>query len=356
MLREGRLAGADAVRRFLLEAEAAGRLDHPNIVPVHEGGELNGRHFFTMRLVEGGSLDDWMLDTTNWSLSLRPREGLPPVEPPRYSVPRMAQWVVKIARAVHYAHERGILHRDLKPANILLDVKGEPLVSDFGLAKLTQTDSSSGLTLSGTVLGTPAYMAPEQATGTSAQHTTAADIYSLGAILHQLLVGQLPLQGATALETLRRLVEEEPAPPSARNPHADRDLDTICLKCLAKNPAERYATAAALADESGALAAARSNRGAAGSVVGTGREMDAAPTGVDGVAAGVRGGDGGLHSAAPRQRGAAQARAGSGGAVRASCPRRRPRRRGGATRGDQRTVRPAASLCRGRSPRAARVG
>ena len=249
MLREGRLAGADAVRRFLLEAEAAGRLDHPNIVPVYEVGEINGRHFFTMRLVEGGSLADWTLDPASWSLSNRPRAGLAPVDPPRYSVPRMAQLVVKIARAVHYAHERGILHRDLKPANILLDVQGEPLVSDFGLAKLTQTDSSSGLTLSGTVLGTPAYMAPEQATGTSAQHTTAADIYSLGAILHQLLVGQPPLQGATALETLRRLVEEDPAPPSVRNPHVDRDLDTICLKCLAKNPAQRYATAAALADD-----------------------------------------------------------------------------------------------------------
>ena len=165
MLREGRLAGADAVRRFLLEAEAAGRLDHPNIVPVHEVGELNGRHFFTMRLVEGGSLDDWMLDTTNWSLSLRPREGLPPVEPPRYSVPRMAQWVVKIARAVHYAHERGILHRDLKPANILLDGKGEPLVSDFGLAKLTQTDSSSGLTLSGSCWALPPTWHPSRPPG-----------------------------------------------------------------------------------------------------------------------------------------------------------------------------------------------
>ena len=248
MLREGRLAGADAVRRFLLEAEAAGRLDHPSIVPVYEVGEINGRHFFTMRLVEGGSLDDWTLDAATWTLSIRPRDGLTPVEPPRYSVQRMAQLVVKIARAVHYAHERGILHRDLKPANILLDERGEPLVSDFGLAKLTQTDSSS-LTLSGTVLGTPAYMAPEQATGASAQHTTAADIYSLGAILHQLLVGQPPLQGATVLETLRKLAEEEPAPPSARNPQVDRDLDTICLKCLAKDPAQRYATAAALADD-----------------------------------------------------------------------------------------------------------
>jgi len=161
----------------------------------------------------------------------------------------MNYWGRLRAAAWAWCIERGILHRDLKPANILLDVQGEPLVSDFGLAKLTQTDSSSGLTLSGTVLGTPAYMAPEQATGTSAQHTTAADIYSLGAILHQLLVGQPPLQGATVLETLRKLVEEEPAPPSVRNPLVDRDLDTICLKCLAKNPAQRYATAAALADD-----------------------------------------------------------------------------------------------------------
>ena len=162
MLREGRLAGADAVRRFLLEAEAAGRLDHPHIVPVHEVGEINGRHFFTMRLVEGGSLADWTLDTETWTLRIRPRDGLASVEPPRYSVSLMAQLVVKIARAVHYAHERGILHRDLKPANILLDVRGEPLVSDFGLAKLTETDSSSGLTLSGTVLELPPTWRPSK--------------------------------------------------------------------------------------------------------------------------------------------------------------------------------------------------
>ena len=253
MLREGRLAGPAAVRRFLIEAEAAGRLDHPNIVPVYEVGEHNGRHFFTMRFVEGGSLAAKCGERGG-----KDEPGL------RLSTRTSVRLLLKVARAVHFAHEHGILHRDLKPANILLDAQGEPLVSDFGLAKLTESESSSGLTLNGTVIGTPAYMAPEQAAGTTAEQTTAADTYSLGAILYQLLAGRPPFAGATPIEIARKAIDEEPLPPSrfARDQTAgrvnrksqigspiDRDLDTICLKCLEKDPARRYASAAALADD-----------------------------------------------------------------------------------------------------------
>ena len=202
-------------------------LDHPNLVPIYESGESAGRHFFSMRLVEGGSLA---------------------TEPPQHRAPaEAAALLAKVARAVQFAHQRGVLHRDLKPGNILLDLAGEPLVADFGLARRLQSDSD--LTLTGEILGSPAYMAPEQASGKPEQVTTAADVYSLGAILFEMLAGKPPFTGPTPLATLRLAAEQEPPRPRAMNPQVPRDLETICLKCLAKDPAARYASALALAED-----------------------------------------------------------------------------------------------------------
>ena len=227
MIQAGRLASEDEVKRFHLEAEAVALLEHPNIVPIYEVGEHEGRLYFTMKLVEGGSLVA--------VASLR----------------EAATVIAKVARALHYAHQHGILHRDLKPANILMDSHGEPLITDFGLAK--QLESAGDLTLTGAIMGTPSYMSPEQVAGKSKQLTTAADVYSLGAILYELLAGRPPFQSDTPLETMRQVVEQEPVPPSriARRPHQnqDRDLETICLKCLQKSPAQRYASAEALAGD-----------------------------------------------------------------------------------------------------------
>jgi serine/threonine protein kinase/WD40 repeat protein len=230
------LAGEVAARRFRAEVDAAASLDHPNIVPIYEVGEADGRMFYTMKLVEGGSLAD------------RLASGGTSAQLPPFSPRAIARLLATVARAIHYAHQHGILHRDLKPANILLDAQEEPQVSDFGLAKRLETDLST-LTASGASLGTPNYMAPEQACGAAKQLTTAADIYSLGAILYELLTGQPPFRAATPLETMRRVVEEEPKRPSSVNVHTDRDLETICLKCLEKEPARRYASAAELADD-----------------------------------------------------------------------------------------------------------
>src|SRR5262245_9237427 len=170
MILAGQLATPAAMQRFHTEAEAAARLDHPNIVPIYEIGEHDGQHYFTMKLMEGGTLAEGSLKSKVQSLKL---------------ARAAARLVVTVAHAVHYAHQRGILHRDLKPTNILLDEKGEPHITDFGLAKLAEDNSS--LTLSAAILGTPAYMSPEQASGQSKQLTTAVDLYSLGAILYELL-------------------------------------------------------------------------------------------------------------------------------------------------------------------------
>ena len=321
----GRLASAAERRRFQTEIESAARLDHPNIVPIYEVGEDEGRPFFTMRLMEGGTLAQRISNLKSGNQLQNPvgadvrrlkspgdqslLTSAPTIQeaPPPISIHAAARLLAKVARAVHFAHERGILHRDLKPGNILLDTASEPFVADFGLARQLELDSS--LTLSGDVLGTPAYLAPEVAAGGSRAATIASDIYSLGAVLYELLTGRPPLLAPTVPELLRRIVEQDPVPPNqflrhrraeappeagpspttadtapvapthaagapnsssartsgtgepdsrriglrrsaARTPAAiPRDLETICLKCLAKTPAARYASAAALADD-----------------------------------------------------------------------------------------------------------
>lgn len=227
VIRAGQLASPEEVQRFQSEAESAATLDHPNIVPIYEVGQQDGRHYFSMKLIEGGSLT--------------------PQLPQLRQEPRVAaRLMATVARAVHHAHQRGILHRDLKPGNILVDSQGQPHVTDFGLAKRVEEDSN--LTHSGFIVGTPAYMAPEQAQGHRRLNTTG-DVYSLGAILYQLLTGQPPFAGSTVLQTLRQVLEQEPVRPRRLNPDAPRDLETICLKCLHKDPARRYGSAEALAEE-----------------------------------------------------------------------------------------------------------
>jgi tetratricopeptide (TPR) repeat protein/peroxiredoxin/predicted Ser/Thr protein kinase len=226
MILAGQLASDDQVRRFRAEAEEAGRLDHPNIVPIYQVGELAGQHFFAMKLIEGGSL----------SGRARHFRG-----DPRGA----ARLIATVARAVHHAHQRGILHRDLKPGNILLDAQGEPHVTDFGLAKHL---GGEGTTQSGAVLGTPGYMAPEQAAGRR-DVSVAADVHGLGAVLYELLTGRPPFEAESPLETMLQVLDRDPARPRAHNPAVPGDLETICLKCLRKEPARRYGSAAALADD-----------------------------------------------------------------------------------------------------------
>jgi WD40 repeat protein/tRNA A-37 threonylcarbamoyl transferase component Bud32 len=227
MILAGRLATEAERRRFQVEAEAAGALEHPNIVPIYEVGERAGRPYFTMRFIEGGNLAQR-------------------VEAYRGRPEAAARLIVTVARAVHHAHQRGILHRDLKPANILLDAAGEPMITDFGLAK--RVEGESGLTHTGAILGTPSYMAPEQAGGQKQPLTTAVDVYALGAIFYELLTGTPPFKGETPLETVRMVVEREPPRPrSAAGVKIDRDLETVCMKCLEKDPRQRYGSAEELA-------------------------------------------------------------------------------------------------------------
>src|SRR5881227_938294 len=224
----GQWASKAHLKRFRLEAEAAARLEHPGIVPIHEVGERNGSCYFSMKLVEGGQLDEVVRRTP-------------------MSIRQAAELIAKVARTVHYAHEHGILHRDIKPGNILLDQKGEPHLTDFGLARLVETESTMTRTLD--VLGTPSYMAPEQATGNNAAVSSVTDIYGLGAVLYQLLTGQPPFAGGATYETIKLLLDTEPRHPRLLNPKIDRDLSTICLKCLEKDPKRRYASALALAED-----------------------------------------------------------------------------------------------------------
>jgi serine/threonine protein kinase/tetratricopeptide (TPR) repeat protein len=216
------------VKRFRLEAEAAASLNHPCIVPIYEVGERDGACYFSMGLVEGGQLD-----------AVAKREPIP--------IGRAAELIAKLARTVSYAHEHGILHRDIKPGNILVDAQGDPHLTDFGLARLVETESTVTRTLE--VLGTPSYMAPEQAVGNNAGVTSATDIYGLGAVLYQLLTGHPPFAGGTTYETVRLVLNAEPRQPRLLNPKVDRDLNTICLKCLDKDPQRRYSSAVALAED-----------------------------------------------------------------------------------------------------------
>ncbi len=226
----GEVSSPDFLNRFHTEARAAASLDHPNIVPIYEVGEVEGQPFFSMKLIEGPAPGQGFADAKS-------ADGQR----------RIAALVATLARAVHYAHQRGIIHRDLKPNNVLLDARGEPHLTDFGLAKLVEKESTITKTMA--VLGTPSYMAPEQARGESKHLTTAADIYGLGAILYELLSGQPPFAGGTTMETIRQVIEKEPRPPSVLNPKVNRDLEIICLKCLEKLPAQRYGSAEALADD-----------------------------------------------------------------------------------------------------------
>jgi tRNA A-37 threonylcarbamoyl transferase component Bud32 len=228
MILAGKFASDADVKRFRTEAEAAANLQHPNIVAIHEVGEHEGRHYFSMDLVEGKDLARVIAD-----------KPMP--------APKAAAVLKTIAEAVHYAHQRGTLHRDLKPQNVLLDPDGQPRITDFGLAKQMQNDSN--LTQSGAVMGSPSYMPPEQATGQQTEIGPASDVYSLGAILYQMLTGKAPFNGATAVDTLRQVIEQEPVAPSKLNGKVPEDLETICLKCLEKKPEHRYASARALAEE-----------------------------------------------------------------------------------------------------------
>jgi serine/threonine-protein kinase len=228
MILRGQLASTADRERFQAEAQAAARLDHPGIVPVYEVGELDGRPYFSMKHIRGTTLAQLLAEGP-----MPPREA--------------AALLAKVARAIHFAHQAGVLHRDLKPSNILLDEAGQPHVTDFGLAK-QMTDSAS-LTRTGAILGTPAYMAPEQAAGARGRVGPASDVYSLGVILYYMLTGRPPFQAASPVDVVLMVLEQDPVPPRMLNPKADRDLEMICLRCLQKPPDLRYATAAALADD-----------------------------------------------------------------------------------------------------------
>ncbi len=234
MVLPGQLASEEVLNRFRIEAEAAASLDHPNIVPIYEVGEVEGVPYFSMRLIDGGNLRQW-----NDKCGARNGEWMR----------RAAALMAKVAGAVHYAHQHGVLHRDIKPSNILLDAGGGPYLTDFGLARLVA--QSSDLTVSGAVVGTPDYMSPEQARGGTKDLTTAADVFSLGAVFYELLTGQAPFHGQTDLETRRRVAEEDVTRPSAISRAVSRDLQTICLKCLEKDPGRRYPSAEALAQDLG---------------------------------------------------------------------------------------------------------
>ncbi|MEK7677775.1 MAG: serine/threonine-protein kinase [Verrucomicrobiota bacterium] len=221
MMAFGPNSSPELVKRFRAEAVSAASLHHPNIVAIHEVGIHEERHFFVMDYVEGQSLTKAIADCGLRIADFR----------------RTAQWVKTIAEAVHYAHERGILHRDLKPSNVLIDVQDQPHVVDFGLAR--QLEGDSELTVTGQVLGSPQYLPPEQATGQRGRVSRRTDVYALGATLYHLLTGRPPFQAESLAQTLDLVLHAEPVAPRLLNPSVSRDLETICLKCLEKEPARR---------------------------------------------------------------------------------------------------------------------
>jgi serine/threonine protein kinase len=228
MLLAGSFADANLRARFLLEAESVAALEHPHIVKVFAFGESGGHPYLAMEYAPNGALSERV-----------PAGGLPARE--------AAQVVAKLAGAVAHAHSRGVVHRDIKPQNVLIGADNEPRLTDFGLAKVGRADHK--LSVTGQVLGTPAYMAPEQAAGKINEVGTAADVYALGAVLYDLCTGRPPFQGDSIAVTLQKVLTEEPDRPRALNPAVPRDVETICLKCLEKDPAKRYATAQELADD-----------------------------------------------------------------------------------------------------------
>jgi tetratricopeptide (TPR) repeat protein/predicted Ser/Thr protein kinase len=233
MILTGKLASPGEVRRFRAEAEAAATLQHPNIVAIHEIGEDDGLPYFSMDFIEGRSLRELV------------REGPMPAK-------RGAALMKTAAEAIHYAHQRGVLHRDLKPSNIVLDILGQPHITDFGLAKQFTADAgllTSDLTLTGQILGTPSYMSPEQVIGKRQAVGAASDLYSLGAIFYFLITGRPPFQGETLQQVFEQVTHSSPLSPRLLNPALPRDLETICLKCLQKEPSKRYASAAAFAED-----------------------------------------------------------------------------------------------------------
>jgi serine/threonine-protein kinase len=233
MILSGQMASADERERFLREAELAANLDHQHIVPIYEVAERHGCPFFSMKLIEGESLSQ--------QIKARKRSGA------WHDPQAAARLMTTIARALQYAHERGFLHCDLKPSNILIDREGRPYVTDFGLAKRASEDSA--VSLSGAIMGTPSYMAPEQANGSRKALRPTTDVYGLGAIFYELLTGLPPLRAATVPETVVAVLERDPLPPRDLRPEVPNELETICLKCLEKSPQDRYASAGALADE-----------------------------------------------------------------------------------------------------------
>ena len=248
MVLDTEAATPTALRRFAIEAEAIAKLDHPHIVPIYDAGEIEGHPFYTMKLVQGQSLAEKIAQCELRQHSTNPSPSKTEI---RQHLVNGARLMVKIARAVEYAHQQGVLHRDLKPSNVLVDEYNEPHLTDFGLARILSaeppTQGVPTLTQTGGIFGSPHYMSPEQAAGRKTNQ--ASDVFSLGVTLYELLVGKRPFQGDSNFETIRQVIEEEPRRPATVCSWLDKDLDTICMKCLDKDPQHRYSSAGQLADD-----------------------------------------------------------------------------------------------------------